>query len=91
MDKIIDHRFQFEVIPFMNRELDFFWNGRTVSSDVNINLLEKMYHKLALVFGDGYGVMSNGKDSLIIIQELINELIMLIKKEIYKKANKLYK
>ena len=86
MDKIIDQRFQFEVIPFMNRELDFFWNGRTVSKEVNINLLENKYHELALVCSDGYGVMSNGKDSLINIQKLINELIMLIKKELSTKG-----
>ena len=82
MDKIIDHKFQFELIPFMNRELDFFWNGKGISNKVNMELLERKYTELILVCRDEYGVLSNGIDALIDLQKSINKLIILINEEL---------
>jgi hypothetical protein len=82
MDKIIDHKFQFELIPFMNRELDFFWNGKGISNKVNMELLERKYNELILVCRDEYGVLSNGIDALIDLQKSINKLIILINEEL---------
>jgi hypothetical protein len=82
MDKIIDHKFQFELIPFMNRELDFFWNGKGISNKVNMELLERKYDELILVCRDEYGVLSNGIDAIIDLQKSINKLIILINEEL---------
>ena len=82
MDNIIDHKFQFEVIPFMNKKLDFFWDGKGISDKVNLKLLETNYEELILVCRDGYGVMSNGRDALIDLQNSINRLMFLLTKEL---------
>lgn len=79
MDKIIDQKFQFKLIPFMNRELDFFWNGKSFSNKVNMEELERKYGELVLVCRDGYGVLSHGIDAFVDLQESMNRLILQIR------------
>ncbi|MCK5401568.1 MAG: hypothetical protein KAJ28_08025, partial [Flavobacteriaceae bacterium] len=83
-DAVIDHKFMFDFIPFLQRYLGFFVDSNSEYNKVDMVLFEENYEEFVLQCQNINTMTKQSIKSLIGIQKSENELISLIRKELEK-------
>ena len=83
-DAIIDSKFMYDFIPFVQRNLGFFVDSNFEYKPIDMALFEKDYQELVLQCKNLNTMTRQSIISLIEIQKSVNELISQIEKELEK-------
>jgi hypothetical protein len=83
IDKIMESRFEFDFTNIISGKMEYLWNGnKEIISDLSISKFKNHFEELLEVVRTMYEITNASKDTLLNIQEQVNNLLLLIKLEV---------